>query len=55
MEDVEYSDSNSEGEDCSDVEAKNRVKICLPKFRSVTEEVQLYTGKVSNMRHCYDV
>ena len=52
LEDVEFSDS---GEDCSDVEAENRVKICLPKFRSVTEEVRLYTGKVSNVRHCYDV
>ena len=62
VEDVEYSDSGAEteaeggsGEDCSDVEAKNRVKICLPKFRSITEEVKLYTGKVSNVRHCYDV
>merc|ERR1711981_356308 len=58
VEDVEYSDSDSDGgsgEDCSEVEAKNRVKICLPKFRSITEEVKLYTGKVSNVRHCYDV
>ena len=62
VEDVEYSDSeggagveDSDGEDCSEVEAENRVKICLPKFRSITEEVQLYTGKVSNVRHCYDV
>ena len=62
VEDVEYSDSeggsggeDSDGEDCSEVEAESRVKICLPKFRSITEEVQLYTGKVSNVRHCYDV
>ena len=56
-----YSGSNEDqkeaeaGEDCSEVEAKNRVSLCLPKFRSVDQEVKLYSSKLEEVRHCYDV
>ena len=54
--DVESNQSQKEPEeDCSEVEAKNRVKICLPRFRSVDQEVKLYSGQLEEVRHCYDV
>ena len=42
-------------EDCETKEAKSKVRVCVPKFSSVEQTVNLYTSHPSDVRHCYDV
>merc|ERR1712106_972075 len=43
------------GEDCTEKEGTNRVRVCVPKFSTVDNTVHLYSGEVKEERHCYDV
>ena len=48
-------DSGDDAEDCETQEAKNKVRVCTPKFSSVEQTVNLYTSQPADVRHCYDV
>merc|ERR1719500_2080434 len=51
----ELEDEPEPVEECKEKEASNRVKVCLPKFNSVDNTINLYSGEVREERHCYDV
>ena len=42
-------------EECEETEAKSKVRVCVPKFSSVEQSVNLYSSKPEDVRHCYDV
>jgi len=42
-------------EDCVDKEATNKVKVCVPKFITVDNSINLYSGEIKEERHCFDV
>ena len=42
-------------EKCTEKEASNRVKVCVPKFTTDSSPVQLYSGEVVEERHFFDV
>ena len=44
-----------ENEDCEDTEAKNKVRVCVPKFSSQEQTVNLYSSRPEDVRHCYDM
>ena len=46
---------DKEGEECTVNDATNRVRVCVPKVTSVDSTIHLYSGKVKEERHCYDV
>jgi len=45
----------NEGEECTDNEVSNRVRVCVPKVTSVDTSIHLYSGEVREERHCFDV
>ena len=42
-------------EECETTEARDKVRVCLPKLQSVEKPVNLYTSQPQDVRHCYDV
>jgi len=44
-----------EGEECTDNEVSNRVRVCVPKVTSIDTSIHLYSGEVREERHCFDV
>ena len=42
-------------EECETTEARDKVRVCLPKLQSVEKPVNLYSSQPQDVRHCYDV
>jgi len=51
----ELEEDEEPAEKCTEKEASNRVRVCVPKFNTVDNTIQLYSGVVREERHCYDV
>merc|ERR1712106_822102 len=51
----ELEEDEEPAEKCTEKEASNRVRVCVLKFSTVDNTIQLYSGVVREERHCYDV
>merc|ERR1712025_353449 len=48
-------ESVEDTEECEDKDVSNSVKVCVPDFKAVESQVSLYSAKIKEEKHCFEV